>query len=176
MVDWKKLAKDVGSKAKDVSVSVGKQAGIGLSDSEKEERERQKLKSLQMKAEFEEAKLKRQAVKNEYRARIATAKKTFNENRPPSGFDRFKKTLDGMKAQAQEQQAKAKVKQPLKKVKPKQQGMNFEDMLGMSGSSQGSFEDMIGGLSSISKKKKTKKKSKKKRQQSWEDMIGGGMF
>jgi len=213
MVNWKKLAKDVGSKAKDAavytgekakeaSVSVGKSAGIGLSDEEKEEKHKQTVTNLKRKAELEEAKLSRQTTNNELRARTAVAKKTFNENKPESGFGRFKKTLDGMKEQAQIQQERAKAKQALNPVvkkkqliQPKQQrmssgGMNFEQMLGMDGSSGGSFDDMIGGIKKKGKKVKqkqgpsfddmlgigTKKKGKKKKgkQKSWDDMMGGG--
>ena len=175
MVNWKKLAKDVGSKTKDASVSVGKSAGFGLTQEEKEERHEKQLSNLKMKSEMEEAKLSRQATKNEYRAKIATAKSEFAKNRPPSGFDKFKKALDNIKAtaDADKKRQALKPKAKLTKTKTKKEpGMNFEDMLGMGGSggsNKMNFDDMIGGIN-----KKSKKKGKKKKQKSWDDMVGGG--
>ena len=159
MVDWTKIkqkAKDVGSKTKDVSVKVGKQAGIGLSDEEKDALHKKKLKDLQMKAEMEEAKLARQSANNELRARIAESKKKFNENKPESGFSKLKKTLDTMKDTANADKARHAAKKSTK-TKSKPQGMNFEQMLGMGGASGGNFNDMLGGLKSNSKSVKKKK-------------------
>ena len=207
MVDWKKMASDAkdkvkvaasyigekakdvasytGEKAKEVSVAAGKQAGIGLSEEEKELKHKQKLKNLQQKAEMEEAKLSRQTANTELRTRISVAKKEFNENRPPSGFDRFKKTLDGMKTQAQAQQQKTVISKPTnidrttqtirqearpikRKSTPTPGGMNFEQMLGMGSSSQGNFDDMLGGI------KKNGKKSKRSSGASFDEMLGMG--
>jgi len=173
MVDFKKLAKDVGNKTKDVAVAAGKQAGIGLSEEEKDLAHKKKLHELQKKAEMEEAKLQRQSTNNELRARIAESKQKFNANKPESGFDRIKKTIDGMKSNAQADTQRQDLNKPVtvkvtnKKMGMSSGGVNFEQMLGMGGASNGNFDDMLGGLKSKSKK------SKQRQGQSFDEMLGG---
>lgn len=133
-----------------------------------------------------------------------------HHNRTPSGFDRFKKTLDGMKAQAQAQQQKTVINKPMnidsisqtirqevrpikRKSPPTPGGMNFEQMIGIEGSSQGNFDDMLSGTKKKGKKSKRsssrgnfddmlgmgpRKKDKKKKtnRTAWDDMMNGGMF